>query len=304
MSSPPPSWQPPAGSRPQGARQLCVYAPAKAPTPRPKRPASVSASVGARHRGTRVTEAVVAPRLAWRSFLAVHHRGGMSQPWRSVGRCPRPRPHRTTLAHLEPLTGLSLGGFLPVQVPPSAPVTSGDAPRRGRCPHRVHNCCSPVGAGGTTPGSFGGMPDGVEVAPRPLWPVRLGGHPPLPPDQAVHPRVRHLAVHDAVSPATSPHARTRASRGRAPMPRCACRSRRGLDSGPAYRMPTGARRARPPSRSRCPRPHHRGSSPGMHCGSPAVPSGETKTGMPGGIHPAYRLLRFSRSNTTCWTPCC
>lgn len=164
MSSPPPSWQPPAGSRPQGARQLCVYAPAKAPTPRPKRPASVSASVGARHRGTRVTEAVVAPRLAWRSFLAVHHRGGMSQPWRSVGRCPRPRPHRTTLAHLEPLTGLSLGGFLPVQVPPSAPVTSGDAPRRGRYPHRVHNCCSPVGAAGTTPGSFGGMPDGVEVA--------------------------------------------------------------------------------------------------------------------------------------------
>ena len=58
------------------------------------------------------------------------------------------------------------------------------------------------------------------------------------------------------------------------MRRCAYRSRPGHDSGPACRMPIAATRLRPPSRSRGPTPHRRGSSPSTRCDSP-VPSGQT-----------------------------
>ena len=139
--------------------------------------------------------------------------------------------------------------------------------------------------------------------PRPLWPVRLGGRPPLPPDQAVHPRVRHLAVHDAVSPQRplthEPELLEDARR---------CRVARvglGVDSIQVQRIECplvqGARGLRRVAVA--PDRIIEAAAQGRTAVVP-VPSGETKTGMPGGIHPAYRLLRFSRSNTTCWTPCC
>ena len=92
-------------------------------------------------------------------------------------------------------------------------------------------------------------------------------------DEAVAFGITHNRLrdwHEGNLPATSLHARSRACPARGQMPGCAYRSQHGRDLGPACRMPTAARRARPPSRSRGPTLHRRSNSPATRCGSPAV----------------------------------